>query len=438
MLKDLDGDKVDDIVVSNNGRSRIDLLLSTKKPDDDQSNRPFRKDPNDLQYDRRMRLASIPVNKEVVSLDTGDFNGDGKPDLVFYGTPAEVEILFNEGPGRFGNPKKISTGEGAERASALTVGDLDQDGRDDIVLLGRARAGVRLPDRAGDALRARAGAPHRRQSLAGPGPGHRRRRRQGPGRPRHRHGDHPIHIRFATPEKKLGPEQRFAVEVPRAIAFGQMDGQPGSEILTIESQSGRARVLTLDRSGTDESNKRGRLAFFAPAAGQRAGPVAGPRRPGRRRPAGRRGHRPVQRPGLGLSCSRADRAWAPARPSPAWSGARTVHLADLDGDRKDEVYVLSDQEKQIGQSEFARGRLSFPTPLPITGEPVAMDLADLDGDKTPEILYVARHQARHRDASSCAHWPATSPDRSARTSGAMPRPWRCARRQGGPRRDRVR
>ena len=60
MLKDLDGDKIDDIVVSDNARSRIDLLLSTKKPDDDQSNRPFRKDPNDLQYDHRMRLAQHP------------------------------------------------------------------------------------------------------------------------------------------------------------------------------------------------------------------------------------------------------------------------------------------------------------------------------------------------------------------------------------------
>ena len=40
MLKDLDGDKVDDILISNNGRSRIDLLLSTKKPDDDQPKTP--------------------------------------------------------------------------------------------------------------------------------------------------------------------------------------------------------------------------------------------------------------------------------------------------------------------------------------------------------------------------------------------------------------
>ena len=62
-----------------------------------------------------MRIVSIPVNKEVVSIDTGDFNADGKPDLVFYGTPAEVVILFNEGKGRFGNPKKINTGDAVQK-----------------------------------------------------------------------------------------------------------------------------------------------------------------------------------------------------------------------------------------------------------------------------------------------------------------------------------
>jgi hypothetical protein len=136
LVKELDGDKTGDIVVANNARSRIDLLLSTKKPDDEAAARPFRKDPNELEYDRRMRLASIPVNKEVISLDTGDFNGDGKPDLVYYGSPAEVEILFNEGQGRFGNPKRVNSGEALNRSTALTVGDFDQDGRDDIVLLG--------------------------------------------------------------------------------------------------------------------------------------------------------------------------------------------------------------------------------------------------------------------------------------------------------------
>ena len=168
-LKDLDGDKVDDIIVTNNGRSRIDLLLSTKKADDDKASRPFRKDPNELEYDRRMRLVSIPVNKEVVSVDTGDFNGDGKPDLVFYGTPAEVEILFNEGKGHFGSPKKINTGDAVQRPAALAVADYDQDGRDDLCSAGRERTDLRLSDGPGRAQRAGTCASYRGQSVADQG-----------------------------------------------------------------------------------------------------------------------------------------------------------------------------------------------------------------------------------------------------------------------------
>ena len=147
--------------------------------------------------------------------------------------------------------------------------------------------------------------------------------------------------------------------------------------------------MTLDRSGTDEANKRGRLAFFAlPQGNERGrslalGDVDGD---GRKDvvvtdPANAQVWAYMQsgRSGLGAG-----------QTFPSLVGARTVHLADLDGDHKDEVYVLSDQEKQIGRSVFTKGRLSFPTPLPIAGEPVAMDLVDLDGDKTPEVLYVAR------------------------------------------------
>jgi hypothetical protein len=392
MLKDLDGDKVDDIVVSNNARSRIDLLLSTKKPEDDQSNRPFRKDINDLEYDRRMRLVSIPVNKEVVSIDTGDFNGDGKPDLVFYGTPAEIEILYNEGQGRFGNLKKISAGDGVERASALTVGDLDQDGRDDIALLAEhelafvyqtATGTLTEPERVPHT----ADNPWLIRALDVDGDGAKDLVILDTA------GDQPIHIRFATPEKKLGPEQRFAVEVPRAVGFGKMDEQPGSEILTIEGQSGRARVLTLDRSGTDESNKRGLLAFFGlPQGSERGRSLAVGDLDGDGRhdvvvtdPSNAQVWAYLQSGRTGLGAGQT---------FPSLVGARTVHLADVDGDHKDEVYVLSEPEKQIGQSSFTKGRLSFPTPLPITGEPVGMDLADLDGDKTPEILYVARTRPR--------------------------------------------
>src|SRR5207244_8240446 len=82
---------------------------------------------------------------------------------------------------------------------------------------------------------------------------------------------------------------------------------------------------------------------------------------------------------------------------PGLVGGKTVKLADLDGDRKCETIVLSEQEKQIGLSRFENGRLTFPTPLPISGEPVAMDVADLDSDKVPEILYTTRTKTSGSD-----------------------------------------
>lgn len=269
-VADLDGDKIGDIIISNNGRSRIDMLLSTKKPADDKASRPFRKDPNELEYDRRMRLSSITVNKEVVSIDTGDFNGDGKPDLVFYGTPAELTILFNDGKAGFSESKKIPCGDLVQKPSAVAVGDLDQDGRDDIAMLGdkelsfvyQTATGVlsepeRVPHTASSPWLIKAldiDGDHAKDIVIVD-----------------TEGDHPIHIRFSTDEKKLGPEQRFALDMPHAIAFGQMDGKGGSEILVLEGQSGRARVLSLDQSAADESNKRGRLAFFALPQGNERG-----------------------------------------------------------------------------------------------------------------------------------------------------------------------
>ena len=82
---------------------------------------------------------------------------------------------------------------------------------------------------------------------------------------------------------------------------------------------------------------------------------------------------------------------------PSLGNARTVRLIPLEPGGKDEVYVLSEQEKQIGRSIFDNGRLTFPTPLSLAGEPVAMDVADLDGDKAPEILYVVAHRSQGGD-----------------------------------------
>ena len=217
-------------------------------------------------------------------------------------------------------------------------------------------------------------------------------------------GDHPIHVRFATDEKKLGPEQRFALDMPHAIAFGQIDGKGGSEILVLERQSGRARVLSLDQSANDDANKRGRLAFFALPQGTERGRSldVGDLNGDKRKdvivtdPANAQVWVYLQTGHSGLSSGQT---------FPSLGNVRTVRI--LPGsDGKAEVYVLSEQEKQIGRSTFENGRLSFPSPLALEGDPVVMDVADLDGDKIPEIVYVARNvihpkAARTSIRSSC-------------------------------------
>ncbi|WZP00108.1 VCBS repeat-containing protein [Isosphaeraceae bacterium EP7] len=397
LVRDLDGDKVDDILIVNNGRSRIDLLLSSKGPAGDDAR--VKGDSNDIAYDRRMRLVSLPVNKEVVSLQLADFNGDGKLDIAYYGTPAELTVLTNEGSGKFGSPKRVSTGEAIEGGGSLTVGDLNRDGKLDLALLTPSEVVFVYQEDKGK-LSEPERTPHTASSprfikaadVDGDG-GDDLVLMDGA-------GDDPVRIRFSGEKGKLGPEQRFAAEVLRAYAFAQIDDKPGVEMLSIENQSGRVKVLTLDEAEGDEAGKRGRLIFYPLPPGTARGRTTdvgdldgdGKADVVVTDPANAQFlvYRQSGTAGLGS-----------AQTFPGLVGGRTVRLADLDGDKKAEVYVLSDTEKQIGRATFEGDRLGFPAPLPtVGGDPVALDLADLDGDKTPEIVYITRGGGTGTDAFS--------------------------------------
>jgi hypothetical protein len=85
----------------------------------------------------------------------------------------------------------------------------------------------------------------------------------------------------------------------------------------------------------------------------------------------------------------------PAR-FPSLADADTLSMADIDGDGKSEVGVLSVKEKAIGISKFESGRLSFPHSLDLAGEPLAMELTDIDSDGQPDCVYISRSQEDSR------------------------------------------
>ena len=335
-----------------------------------------------------MRLVSVPVNREVVSLKLGDFNNDGRLDLAYYGNPAEMQVLFNEGDGRFSVPRRFATGEAVTSTSALVAEDLDGDGRDDLALLTEKEVVICLQGEGGLGELERW--PHAASSPTIMHVGD----LDGDGRTDlilvDQDTEAPVRVRFREASGSLGPEERFAVEEPRAVAFAEVDGAAGEEVLTIDERSGRARVLKLEPSALLEeggkSSWSGRAQFFPMGSGDARGrsldlgDVDGDGKTDVVATDPSRAQVTVYLQG--------EEGLQAGKEYPSLSGGRGVEVVDLDGDKKAEVLVLSPAEKQVGLCRLTDGRLSFPQPLPTRGDPVAMTSGDLDGDGKPEILYV--------------------------------------------------
>ena len=64
-------------------------------------------------------------------------------------------------------------------------------------------------------------------------------------------------------------------------------------------------------------------------------------------------------------------------------------LADLDGDGKLELISVSSEERTLGVSDFADGRITFPRPLGVTGKPLAVAVGKLQASDEQQVLAYA-------------------------------------------------
>lgn len=401
-VTDFNGDAKFDIAVVNNLKTKIELLIQKDTVETDETGvivDPRDADINFINPPTRFKRESLSVAQNIFSMACGDLNSDGLTDIAFYGNPKGLYVILQK-PGEnnkktlsWQTRKKIKVQGGLKTKDALVCADLNNDGKDDLILAARNMVyfvaqkkdgtlaepvkypasaqllSIKVGDLNGDKI-------NDLVLLAND-------------------TEKPVHVRFGQKSGHLGPLVEFFIEKPYKMQLYNTDGIGGDEILSIANTSWRLmcyKFSTKDKpdaewpiyfyplASGEESNKRDLVAEDFDGDGLADVIIS--------EPASAELIFYKQTAGSGLA--------KPVR-FPAFADIESLSAADIDRDGKPELGVLSVKEKVIGLSEFKDHRLTFPTPLDLTGEPVAMELADADGDKKIDCVYISKdpNDVRH-------------------------------------------
>ncbi len=388
-ISDLTGNGLNDIAVVNNQRSRIELYIQN----DDPNALPTLNDPehvNELVGFGRFERQTLLLTIQPGNMVCGDLNGSGRQDIAVYAEPAGLYVFYQDKPGRndelsWQSPRRIAIQDGLRSRAALVCGDLNGNGRDDLIVAGSNAVFVVLQNEDG--------------TLADPVeyPSHGRILQirlldfDGDGLndlvcvtdDRH----YPLHVRFGQPDGRLGPVVPYKTE---PFTDFQMLDEPRT-MLSVERVSGRltgSQLRSVPAAGDDEPFVM--LVYPLADGGDNA------RRDMVLADVDGSGHNDVliSRPGQAQMTLFRNSPTGLGRPYdfPALADVTTLAAADLDGSGRDTVVMLSIPERTIGISRYENVRMTFPVPIRIPLEPVAMALADMNSDGTVQCAYIGRDE----------------------------------------------
>jgi len=397
-VADFNGDGRKDIAIVNNRKARIELLLQKQAIGPGENDIAI--DPNDIDINTitpptRFEQQNIAVSQRLHNLVCGDLNSDGLTDLAFYGEPKALYVILQKADEAEADKpkslswrtrKKINIDDGLPTSNALVCADLSNDGANDLALAGRdsiyiivqtddgslaepvkyptsaQTLGIEIGDLNGDSVTDLILVTNDMEK--------------------------PLHVRFGLKTGQLGPQLQFSIERPFALMLHNIDGNAGDEVLTVDNLSGR--LICYQLAAEKRKDADWPILFYPLASGQEdtkrdlaLGDVDGDGL----------ADVMISDPGaaeLILYKQTAGPGLAEPVRFPAFADITSLSAVDIDDDGKTELGVLSLKEKVIGLSEFEDDRLSFPKPIALMGEPVAMELAEVDGDGRIDCLYISR------------------------------------------------
>lgn len=390
-VADLNGDGLNDIIVADNLRSKIDLLYNmtgkTNRPD---LSSATKLDINDLPPDSRFRIDSVPVDERIAALAVTDLNGDGRPDLVYFGDGKDLVVRYNRGTNGWSDPKRWHFDDGRLDPNSLATGDLNGDGLTDVALLGDNGAVYFLAQQPDHTLAEPvkipySGTPKAIQIVDVNGDGRNDLAFVDFDSPA------PFRVRLQNADGRLGPELYFKGQPIRAFWLDNLAEDKTNYLATIVQATGRAEVSQLTRKPAEPlfgSFKAGQfqiLPLNKTQAVQRGILWADVNGDGR-------DDLVVAEPESGqisVYLQQADGTLAPPKIFPCLAGVSQIAVADWNQGGPPEIFVLSRDENSVAMTSFDKnGRLPFPTPLPLDGKPLVMTAGVLKPGAPPVLAII--------------------------------------------------
>jgi hypothetical protein len=395
---DLDGDGLNDLIVANNLRSKINLLYNqTGKTNLTVPPRAPRKlELNELPPDARFRIDSIPATEHLAALVVTDLNGDGRPDIAYYGDLKDLIVLYNQGTNGWSAPKRWRIEDGQMNANALVAGDLNGDGRTDLVLLGDGGSLYFLPQNADRTLGEPrkipySGTPKAVQIVDVDGDGRSDLLLVDWDSPT------PFRFRLQNGAGQLGPEIYFKTPAIRSYCAENLEGNAKNYVVTVAQNSGRAEVSCFTRKPAEVLSGALRQGQFqilplnktdAAKRGILWADVNGDGRPDLLVTEPESGQ-------ISIYLQQTDGSLAPPRTFPTLAGVSDIAVADWNGDGKPEIFLLSQSERAVGVTRFdEKGGLPFPTLVPLDGKPLVMAAGALPRGAKPMLVVIVDRDGR--------------------------------------------